>query len=189
MRLSVSRLLTCMALTLAPVAFAAPADADPARRIVSSWTGVWRNTNNTVHIKAAPCGTNMCATVVWADDKTKATVAARNRNIIGMQLLRDFRESGPSEWKGTVYVPDRDMTVSGTITLLDRNTLRAVGCFLAMFARRGTGSGYPDGSRSLGPDMVHLSVAIARFAEHCSGASSKRRGWRWSAARSRSRRW
>jgi uncharacterized protein (DUF2147 family) len=135
MRMTVSRLLTCLALTLSPVAVAAPADAGPAPAIVSSWTGVWRNTNNTVHIKAAPCGQNMCATVVWADDKTKASVAARNRNIIGMQLLRDFRESGSSEWKGTVYVPDRDMNVSGTITLLDRNTLRTVGCFLGMFCQ------------------------------------------------------
>lgn len=134
MRISVSRLLTCMALVLAPAALAAPADAGPPA-IVSSWTGVWRNTNNTVHIKAVPCGSNMCATVVWADDKTKASVAARNRNIIGMQLLRDFRESGPGEWKGTVYVPDRDMNVSGTITLLDRNTLRTVGCFLAVICQ------------------------------------------------------
>jgi len=135
MRTTVSRLLACMALTLAPVTFAAPAAADPARAIVPSWTGVWRNTNNTVHIKAAPCGQNMCATVVWADDKTKASVAARGANIIGMQLLRDFRESNPSEWKGTVYVPDRDMTVSGTITLLDRNTLRTEGCFLRVICQ------------------------------------------------------
>ena len=132
---TVSRLLTCAVLTLAPVALTCPAAADPARAIVPSWTGVWRNTNNTVHIKAAPCGRNMCATVVWADDNTKATVAARDRNIIGMQLLRDFRESGPSEWRGTVYVPDRDLNVSGTITMLDRNTLKAVGCFLGMFCQ------------------------------------------------------
>ena len=135
MRKTVSRLLACAVLTLAPVTLVVPAEADPARAIVPSWTGVWRNTDNTVHIKAAPCGGNMCATVVWADDKTKATVAARDRNIIGMQLLRDFRESGPSEWKGTVYVPDRDMTVSGTITLIDHNTLKAVGCFLGMICQ------------------------------------------------------
>lgn len=132
MRTTLSRLLAFPALTLALVV---PASADPARAIVPSWTGVWRNTNNTVHIKAAPCGQNMCATVVWADDKTKAAVSARGRDIIGMQLLRDFRESAPSEWKGSVYVPDRGMTVSGTITLLDRNTLRAVGCFLGMFCQ------------------------------------------------------
>lgn len=135
MRKTMARLLACMMLTLAPVAVARPADAGSARPVVPSWTGVWRNTNNTVHIKAASCGANMCATVVWADDKTKATVAATKRDIIGMQLLRDFRETGPGAWKGTVYVPDRDMTVSGTITMLDRNTLKAVGCFLGMFCQ------------------------------------------------------
>ncbi len=135
MQNAVSRLLACVVLTLTPVAFASAADADPARAIVPSWTGVWRNTNNTVHIKAAPCGQNMCATVVWADDKTKATVASSNRNILGMQLLRDFRQTGTSEWKGSVYVPDRDLTVSGTITMLDPKTLKAVGCFLGMFCQ------------------------------------------------------
>jgi uncharacterized protein (DUF2147 family) len=135
MRKTVSRLLACAVLTLAPVGLARPADADPARAIVPSWTGVWHNTNNTVHIKAAPCGTNMCATVVWADEKTKATVAASGRDIIGMQLLRDFRQTGPSEWKGSVYVPDRNMTITGTITMLDRTTLKAVGCFLGMFCQ------------------------------------------------------
>lgn len=133
MKLTVSRLLMCA--LLLPVAAASPADAGPARPVVPSWTGVWKNTNNTVHIKAAPCGANMCATVVWADQQTTASVAARDRNIIGMQLLRDFRVSGPSEWKGTVYVPDKDLTVSGTITMLDRNTLRAVGCFLGMICQ------------------------------------------------------
>lgn len=133
--MTVSRLLVCAALTLMPVALAMPADAAPERAIVSAWTGVWRNTNNTVHIKAAPCGENMCATVVWADDKTKATVASSNRNIIGMQLLRDFRQNGPGQWKGSVYVPDRNMTISGTITMLDRNTLKAEGCFLAVFCQ------------------------------------------------------
>ena len=128
MRMIVSRLLACAVLMLAPVAVALPADADPARPVVPSWTGVWRNTNNTVHIKAAPCGTNMCATVVWANDQTKATVAAKGRDIIGMQLLRDFRETAKGEWRGTVYIPDMNMSVSGKLTMLDRNTLLAEGC-------------------------------------------------------------
>ena len=130
MRTTVSRMLACLALTLTPVAFAAPANADPERAAGPSWAGVWRNTNNTVHIKAAPCGAKMCATVVWADDQTKAAVAAKGRNIIGMQLLRDFRDTGSGEWRGTVYIPDMDMTVSGKLTLLDRNTMLAEGCGL-----------------------------------------------------------
>jgi uncharacterized protein (DUF2147 family) len=113
--------------SLAAAAFASPASAGAS----SAWTGVWRNTNNTVHIKAAPCGAKMCATVIWADAQAKAAVAAQGRNIIGMQLLRDFQKTGPREWKGTAYVPDRDLTVSGTIRINDHNTLEATGCALS----------------------------------------------------------
>jgi uncharacterized protein (DUF2147 family) len=132
MRLTVPRLLACLAAVAAPITLTTPAaaDPDPARGRAPSWAGVWRNTNNTVHIKAGPCGANMCATVVWANAQTKAAVAAKGRNIIGMQLLRDFQRTGPAEWHGTVYVPDRDLTVAGTLTLQDRNTLKAVGCAL-----------------------------------------------------------
>jgi uncharacterized protein (DUF2147 family) len=127
---SLSRLLACAALTLAPIALpaAAVAGPEPVGHGTQSWAGVWRNTNNTVHIKAIPCGGGMCATVIWANDQTKATVAAKGRNIIGMQLLRNFRQTGPDEWKGTVYVPDIDTTISGKITMTDHNTLAAVGC-------------------------------------------------------------
>ncbi|HEX4694384.1 DUF2147 domain-containing protein [Sphingomonas sp.] len=130
MKRTVSRLLTCAALMLAPIMLpaAAAAGPEPVGHGTQSWAGVWRNTNNTVHIKASPCGDGMCATVIWANDKTKADVAAKGHNIIGMQLLRNFHQSGPAEWRGTVYVPDLDTTISGKITMTDRNTLAAVGC-------------------------------------------------------------
>lgn len=129
---SLSRLLACAALTLAPIALpaAAAADPEPARGREQSWAGVWRNADNTVHIKANSCGDGMCATVIWANDQTRKDVAAKGRDVIGMQLLRNFHQSGPAEWKGTVYVPDIDMTVSGKIRMIDRNTLAAVGCAL-----------------------------------------------------------
>lgn len=127
---SLSRLLACAALTVAPIALPATAAADPepARSHEQSWAGVWRNTNNTVHIKAGPCGDEMCATVVWANAQTKAAVAAKGRNILGMQLLRDFHRVGSAEWRGTVYVPDMDITVSGTVTMTGHDTLATVGC-------------------------------------------------------------
>ena len=93
---------------------------------------MWRNTNNTVHIKAAPCGLEHVRDRGVGGRQDEGDGGPRGAaNIIGMQLLRDFRQTDPSNWKGTVYVPDRDMNVSGTIMLLDRNTLKAVGCFLA----------------------------------------------------------
>jgi uncharacterized protein (DUF2147 family) len=131
MKPTVSRLLACLALSLAPIALAAPAaaDPDPAHSREQSWIGVWRNTNNTVHIKATACGDGMCGTVVWANNQTKAVVAAKGHNIIGMQLFRNFRQTAPMEWRGTVYIPDMDTSLSGKITLSDHNNLAASGCF------------------------------------------------------------
>lgn len=129
MKSGVSRILAGAAVTLAMVmpAVAAP---DPARTNVPAWAGMWRDTKNTVHIKAAPCGANMCATVVWATAQNKAKVAAQGGTLIGTQLLRGFHQTANAEWKGTVFVPDRGMTVSGTVTLVNYNTLKTEGCGL-----------------------------------------------------------
>ena len=114
------------------VAAAGPGLADPAPNAAQSWVGIWRNTNNTVHIRAVPCGGgSMCGTVVWANEQTKADVASRGRNIVGMQLFNGFRQTGPMEWKGSVYVPTMDRNFSGKITLSDHNNLVSVGCMLA----------------------------------------------------------
>jgi uncharacterized protein (DUF2147 family) len=122
MRSILPRILACAALTLTVAAAASPQSAPPA------WAGVWKNTNNTVHIRAAPCGDGMCGTVVWADDQTKRDVSARGNNIIGMQIFRNFEPAGDKQWKGKVYVPDVGITISGKITMADRNNLVATGC-------------------------------------------------------------
>ena len=136
MRPMLPRLLACVVMTLTPNVCGATArpDPDPARTPAESWVGVWRNTNNTVHIKAVPCGDNsMCGTVVWANDQAKADVAAKGRQLIGMQLFRSFRQTSPMEWQGKVFIPDIGSTFSGKIKLTDRNNLVAVGCFFAGF--------------------------------------------------------
>ena len=46
-----------------------------------------------------------------------------------MQLLRDFRQTG-GEWKGAVYVPDRDMTYRDDHDV--DATLEGSGCFLGL---------------------------------------------------------
>lgn len=131
-----NRLYRLFAVSLAAVSVAGAAVAggalpDPAPSPAQSWVGVWRNTNNTMHIKAVPCGGgSMCGMVVWANQQATADVAAKGRNIVGMQLFSGFRQTGPMEWKGTVYVPTMDRNFSGRITLTDRNNLVAVGCLL-----------------------------------------------------------
>ncbi len=123
------RLLTLIALSLAMPAGAAP----PAPK----WAGVWRNAANSVHLRTAPCGRGaMCGTVIWANAKARADVAARGNTLVGAQLFRDFRDAGDGVWEGEVYIPDVDRTFSGTITPQGSNMLIGEGCLFGSFGCR-----------------------------------------------------
>lgn len=132
MRTIMPRLLACAALTLT-VASAAIAQGEPDPARGAAWTGTWTNMNHTMHVRAARCGDAMCGTVIWADDKTKADIASRGRTLIGTQVFREFRQTGPNEWKGKVYVPALDQTISGKIELTDADSITASGCALFGF--------------------------------------------------------
>lgn len=96
--------------------------------------GVWRNPKGSVHLEIKPCEARTCGVVVWASADARADVKKKNnQDLVGMQLLRDFANSNPNEWKGRVYVPDLDMTFSGQVKLLDRASLKAKGCLLPNF--------------------------------------------------------
>ena len=96
------RLLACAALTLAVTAGPARAGPDPEPAHGAAWTGTWTNMNNTMHVRAGRCGDAMCGTVIWADDKSKADIASRGRTLVGTQVFREFRQTGPNQWKGKV---------------------------------------------------------------------------------------
>jgi uncharacterized protein (DUF2147 family) len=130
----IQRLLACAALTLTVAAASAQAgpQPDPARD-GAAWAGVWENGNNTMHVRASRCGDAMCGTVIWADEKTKADIASRGRVLIGTQVFREFRQTGPNEWRGKVYVPAIDQTISGRIELTDPDRITASGCALFGF--------------------------------------------------------
>ena len=127
------RLLACAALTLAVTAGPARAGPDPEPAHGAAWTGTWTNMNNTMHVRAGRCGDAMCGTVIWADDKSKADIASRGRILVGTQVFREFRQTGPNQWKGKVYVPALDQTISGRIELTDSDSITASGCALFGF--------------------------------------------------------
>jgi uncharacterized protein (DUF2147 family) len=121
-----------LGLALADMAPAIAADATPPR--AGDIYGVWRNPKGSVHIEIKPCGEGTCGNVVWANAEAQADVRkGSNRELIGMQLLRDFSPTGPLDWKGRVFVPDLNMTFSGQVRLLDKASLRAKGCLLPNF--------------------------------------------------------
>ena len=121
-----------LGLALADMAPAIAADATPPR--AGDIYGVWRNPKGSVHIEIKPCGEGTCGNVVWANPEAQADVRkGSNRELVGMQLLRDFSPTGPVDWKGRVFVPDLNMTFSGQVRLLDKASLRAKGCLLPNF--------------------------------------------------------
>ena len=102
----VSGLIAALAM---PAASAAPAAA-PAIR------GVWRNPYRTVVVRIEECGTQLCGVVVGAT--SEAVTDARDSgypNLVGMELMRDYRADRPDHWVGTVFVPDLGHSFSSHI--------------------------------------------------------------------------
>jgi uncharacterized protein (DUF2147 family) len=91
---------------------------------------VWRNPQNSVHVRVAPCGKSRCGVVVWANDKAKADSARGGTpNLVGMNLFHDFQQKKPNVWQGKVFVPDMNRTFTGTITV-EKDSATAKGCVL-----------------------------------------------------------
>lgn len=93
--------------------------------------GTWRNLRDTMHIEIRPCGESVCGKVIWASDQAIADArGGGTRDLIGTQVFRDFRQDSAGNWYGKVFVPDLNRTFSGTIVLVDHNTLKGAGCLI-----------------------------------------------------------
>lgn len=92
---------------------------------------VFRNPQNSVHVRIHRCGKSRCGTVVWANAKARADSARGGTpNLVGTELFRNFREVSPRVWKGKVFVPDLNMVFTGSATIKDQDTVVARGCLL-----------------------------------------------------------
>ena len=108
----------------------AAGSAQAAERAEHSF-GVWRNPQNSVHVRAEPCGARMCGVVVWANDKAKADAArGGTERLEGEKLFRDFTRAGAGQWRGKVFVPDIGKTFSGTIRVIDATHAEGKGCLV-----------------------------------------------------------
>ena len=103
----------------------------PAPAQVAQQGNVWRNPQNSVRVRVDKCGKSRCGVVVWANDKAKADSARGGTpNLVGLNLFHGFHQEKSNVWKGKVFVPDLNRTVSGTITIENQNTAVARGCML-----------------------------------------------------------
>lgn len=120
MRLSI---IAVLAAGLAPAAWA----QTPAPRVPLD--GIWRNAHDTVHIEIKPCGAQTCGYVIWANEKAQADARrGGTKQLVGLQLLRDFEPDKDGIERGRVFVPDLNATFAGSAQLADPKTIKAKGC-------------------------------------------------------------
>ncbi len=121
------------ALSLAALAF--PAQAQDA-------TGTWLTASGETRVRIAPCGTNLCGTIVWvkntgAKDENNPNPALKSRSLVGVSMIT-MKPAGDKKWSGTLYNTQDGKTYSGTLTANDANSISLSGCVAGVFCRSQT---------------------------------------------------
>ncbi len=94
--------------------------------------GRWANPKKSVIIEVAPCGPAWCGTVVWASAKAKANARkGGTENLIGSRILSNARPVGNGVYKGTGFVPKRNVRAPATMRQTGPNSMEVEGCVLA----------------------------------------------------------
>lgn len=94
-------------------------------------TGNWMNPKSTVEVNTRACGPNLCGRVVWASPKAvKDAREGGTPNLIGTELLRNYRAAGPDKWRGTIFVPDLGRSFGSKMVELGPNSLQVSGCMV-----------------------------------------------------------
>lgn len=107
--------------------------------------GRWHTERKDGIVEIHACGEALCGRVIDGAplranrdqrDVRNPDPALRGRKVMGMRVLNGFA-GGPAKWKGgPLYDPETgNRASSGTLTLVDANTLKVQGC-VAMFLCR-----------------------------------------------------
>lgn len=134
--------LLCLAL-LSPI-LAGPGRAETAGATgpVVSMVGVWLTKGSRSQIEIAPCGADLCGSIVWlppeadggpstARDDHNRDPKLRQRRLLGLEIMTGFRPSGANEWSdGEIYNPDDGRTYEPTFTLREDGSLKVEACVL-----------------------------------------------------------
>ncbi|KQM19454.1 DUF2147 domain-containing protein [Novosphingobium sp. Leaf2] len=93
--------------------------------------GFWVNPKGSVVVQTGECGPGLCGRVVWASQH--ALEKARSggvANLLGIQLLQDYRPSGAGLWHGTVYVPDMGRSFDSDLEQVSPTQIKIKGCVM-----------------------------------------------------------
>lgn len=107
------------------IAFLAALGAAPALAgNIPSPVGEWQTTTGESRYRVEMCGdgTDLCATLTWLreDARTAENLAYLNKTVV------QAKKTTPAKWKGELVYQSE--TYAGTVTIINSNTLRLVGC-------------------------------------------------------------
>ena len=115
---------------LALAAAGAPTPNSPPVARISPF-GIWQNPHKSIAVRIAPCGQQICGQIVMASDEAQQDARDSGvQQLIGTQLLSDYRQVASRRWDGTVFVPDMGRHFSSHIVQLEPNVLRISGCLI-----------------------------------------------------------
>lgn len=131
MRLPLADFVAGLVAVLALLAGAVPASAYPGAAPSDPVEGLWINPHHSVAVRNQYCGPAMCGRIVWASAQAQADARDSGvRNLVGLDLLENYRPEKRGNWKGTVLVPDMGHRFSSEIALVSNNELKISGCIL-----------------------------------------------------------
>ena len=96
--------------------------------------GRWKN--GKMEVLIAPCGSDLCGTVVKASPVQQAKAErGSDTDLIGARLIKDIEQTGPTTYRATVFVADRNLYARGTINQISKDRLHVRGCVLAIICK------------------------------------------------------
>lgn len=111
---------------LIPLLALLAAQTEPAQSI----DGRWINPAKSVIIQIAPCGDKRCGTVEWASAEAQADAHKNAPRLVGSLLLTDLVPQTATQWRGRLFVPDRNIRAGGRITIVGPDQIKVAGCAL-----------------------------------------------------------
>ena len=112
-------------------------------------SGLWSRSNEQgeSHIRVAAAGDVYTGTIEWMENPRNDTEnpdpALQDRPLVGVQIFNDMEQLNPTKWGGSLYNPEDGRTYSGTLTIIDENTLELEGCAFIIFCRSDTWTRVP----------------------------------------------
>ena len=98
--------------------------------------GVWLHANERIQVEIAPCGDELCGTLVWFRwpndaqglplvDLKNADPKLRTRPLLGLTILYGLRRTGEHKWEGgKIYNPDDGRDYQAAMSIREDGALR-----------------------------------------------------------------